>query len=52
MIKTSVSGGADTKTVFYETYHGVYVTANYEVALSNYLVHLPSHKDSIVEIDV
>ena len=50
MSKTSVSNGNDTETVFSETSCGGYVTADDEVELINYLVHLPSKSDFIVEI--
>ena len=52
MSKTSVRNSDDTKTVFSEPSPGSYVTANYEVALTKYLVHLPSQNYSIVDIDV
>ena len=52
MSKTSVRNSDETKTVFSEPSPGSYVTANYEVALTKYLVHLPSQNYSIVDIDV
>ena len=52
MGKTSKSDNDGYKTVLYEIYHGGYVTSDDKVAPSNYLVHLPSHNDVIVNIDV
>ena len=52
MSKTSVRDGLETKTVFSEPSRDGYATADVEVALPNYLVHLPSQNDSIVDIDV
>ena len=42
----------DTKMIFSEPSHGVYVTTNCEVASTNYLVHPPIRNDVKVYIDV
>ena len=52
MIKTSVRGGDGYKMVQSELSCGGYVTADDKVTLPNYLVHVPSHNDVIVDIDV
>ena len=50
MRKISESDCDEIKTVFFETYCGGYVTDNNDVALLNYLVHLPSQNDFIIDI--
>ena len=51
-IQTNTSGGDWDETVFYELSCGYYVTSDGKIALPNYLVHLPSHNDVIMEMDV
>ena len=50
--KYSASNGEGDKTVHSELYSGSYVTTDDEVEQPKYLLHLPSHNDVIVEIDV
>ena len=50
MIKNSAINGDETETVFSEIFYGGYVTAYYEVALTNHLVPLPGQNDIIVDI--
>ena len=52
MRKNSASDSDEDKTVHYELSRGGYVTSNDKVALTNYLVHLPSQNYVIMEIDV
>ena len=52
MRKTSVSDGDRDKTVLSGISGCGYVSADDNVSLPNYLVHLPSQNDSILEIDV
>ena len=52
MRKSNASKNDGDKTVRYELYHGGYVTADYEVALLKYLVHLSSKNDFIMEMNV
>ena len=52
MIKTSASDGDRDKTFHYNQSRVGYVTSNDDVALSNYLVKIPSHTDVILDIDV
>ena len=52
MIKTSASDGDGDETVRSELSRGGYITEYDEVALTNYLLHLPSYNDFILEIDV
>ena len=49
--KTGFVGDGD-KRVHYETSCGGYVTADDELALPNFLVHLPSQNYVIIDIDV
>ena len=50
MNKSSASNNAGDKTVQHEISHGGYVTSDEKVALPNYLVHVPSQNDVIIEI--
>ena len=52
MRKTSTSNGDGAETLHSELYRSGYVTADEEVTLPNYLVHLPSQNDVIVDIYV
>ena len=52
MIKTKTIDGDDTKRVLFEISRGGYFTEDDEVALTNYLMHLPSNNYFIVDIDV
>ena len=52
MRKASASGSDRDETIRSELSRGGYVTADNEAVLPNYLVHLPSHNDVIMEIDV
>ena len=52
MRKTIAIAVNETKMVFSEPYYGGYVIADDEVELTNYLVHLPSQSDVIMDIDV
>ena len=52
MRKSSASDGDEYETVRSELSHGDYVTAYDKVDLPNYLVHLTSQYDVIVDIDV
>ena len=52
IIKTSASNGDKTETVFSEISCGGYITADYEVSLTNYLVQTPIHNDVMVDIDL
>ena len=52
MSKSRVSNCTRDETVRSEISFGGNVTTNDGVALPNYLVHLPSHNDGIVDIDV
>ena len=52
MIKTKTIDGDDTKRVLFEISRGGYFTEDDGVALTNYLMHLPSNNDFIVDIDV
>ena len=52
MRKFSASNGEGDNMVQSELSRGGYVTADYGVEITNYLVHLPSHNDFIVETDV
>ena len=52
MIKSRERDGDGYKMVHYELSRGGYDTEDDEVALPNYLVHLPSQKYGIVDIDV
>ena len=52
MSKSSASEGEWDETVHYELSCGGYVAEDCEVALTNYLLHLPSQNYVTVEIDV
>ena len=52
MRKASASKGDGDEMVCYGISHGGYVTSDEEMALPNYLVHLPSQNDVIVDIYV
>ena len=52
MRQTRKSDGKKDKKVNSELSLCFYVTADDEVAMNNYLVHLPSQNDVIVDIDV
>ena len=52
MSKSSASDGDEDGMVHSELSCGGYVTADDKVTLPNYLVHVPSHNDVIVDIDV
>ena len=52
MIKTSASSSDGDEMVHSEIFHGGYVTADDDMILPNYLVHLPSQNDLIVDIGV
>ena len=52
MIKSIASNNDGDKPVRSELCHCGYVTADNEVVLKNYLVHIPSKNYFIVEIDV
>ena len=52
MSKASASNGDRDEMIHSELSHDGYVTADDMVALPNYLVHLPSHNDITVEINV
>ena len=52
MRKTSVSDSDGDETVHSKLSHGIFVTLYDQVALPNYLVHLPSHNYFIIEIGV
>ena len=52
MSKSSVSDGDGDETTCYELSCGGYATSDDDVALNNYLVHLPSQNEVIMEIDV
>ena len=52
MIKLSASSNDRDETVRSDISHGGYVTSDDKLELSNYLVHLPSQNDVIMEMDV
>ena len=52
MSKSSARDNDRDETVRSEIYCGGYVTTVDEVELTNYLVHLPSHNDFIMNINV
>ena len=52
MRKNSTSYGDETKKIFCETSRGFYVVSDDDIALSNHLVHIPSHNYGIVDISV
>ena len=52
MIKLSASSNDGDETVRSDISRGGYVTSDDKLELSNYLVHLPSQNDVIMEMDV